>query len=71
MYNPPPYFTITGNHEKSVEPPTPKAWRNYWTAPDGTNESNEIAVIENLLLNMKITIENWMPKNNGRKHVLL
>jgi len=31
--HPPLYFTDMENHEKHVEPSTPKAWRNYWTAP--------------------------------------
>ena len=29
----PPSLTVTLRHEKPEEPPTPLAWRNYWTAP--------------------------------------
>ena len=26
-------FSVTQHHEKHWDPPTPYAWRNYWTAP--------------------------------------
>ena len=32
-YHPPPLFTTVENYEKCVDPPTPRAWRNYGIAP--------------------------------------
>ena len=29
--HPRPLISVTENHEKHKDPPTPKAWRNYWT----------------------------------------
>ena len=30
----PPLFSMTRHHEKRWNPPTPYAWRSYWTTPD-------------------------------------
>ena len=32
-YNSYPLFSVTQHHEKRWDPPTPYAWRKYWTAP--------------------------------------
>ena len=32
-YHSSPLFSVTQHHGKRWEPPTPYAWRNYWTVP--------------------------------------
>ena len=50
-HHPPPYFTITENHEKFVDPPAPRTWRNYWIVPNPLTFAR--------VLNMAVSLFCW------------